>query len=566
MTAEELVHLVEAGETLDVEFKGEERKLLADARIVETVVCLANRVGVGPGLLLLGVEDDGRITGARPRHGKATDPHRLAALVANRTVPPVSADVELVALEGREVVVVAVPPADEPVGTADGRFLRRVIGSDGKPACAPMHFYGVHSLQATRGRHDASALVLDDAGWDDLDPLEFHRLRRTIEEAPAGRGDTALLDLGDRDLAMALGVASPRNGELRLRLAAVLLFGKERSLRRLAPTHEAAFQVRVGARVETNDFVRWPLLRIMEEFETRFRARNREEELLVGMVRIPVPDYPPASFREALANALVHRDYARMGAVHVQFHEDRLEISNPGGFPQGVRPDCVLRGPPRPRNPLLADVLKRAGMVERIGRGVDTIFEGQLRSGRPAPSYGRSDENGVTLVLPGGQANLVFVRWVVEEGQRNRPPSLDRLLILNELSRTRQLTTRDATRLTQRPLREARGILERMLEAGLIESSGSGRWRTFHLSAAAYRALGEPAGYVRRASSEIADRTRLVRRYLRQYGRITRSETVALCHLTPPQATRLLARLVKQGVIRRIGERRWAYYVLPDPD
>ena len=535
MTAEELVHLVEAGETLDVEFKGEERKLLADARIVETVVCLANRVGVGPGLLLLGVEDDGRITGARPRHGKATDPHRLAALVANRTVPPVSADVELVALEGREVVVVAVPPADEPVGTADGRFLRRVIGSDGKPACAPMHFYGVHSLQATRGRHDASALVLDDAGWDDLDPLEFHRLRRTIEEAPAGRGDTALLDLGDRDLAMALGVASPRNGELRLRLAA-------------------------------NDFVRWPLLRIMEEFETRFRARNREEELLVGMVRIPVPDYPPASFREALANALVHRDYARMGAVHVQFHEDRLEISNPGGFPQGVRPDCVLRGPPRPRNPLLADVLKRAGMVERIGRGVDTIFEGQLRSGRPAPSYGRSDENGVTLVLPGGQANLVFVRWVVEEGQRNRPPSLDRLLILNELSRTRQLTTRDATRLTQRPLREARGILERMLEAGLIESSGSGRWRTFHLSAAAYRALGEPAGYVRRASSEIADRTRLVRRYLRQYGRITRSETVALCHLTPPQATRLLARLVKQGVIRRIGERRWAYYVLPDPD
>lgn len=566
MTPEELAGLIEAGETLDVEFKGERRGSLPDSRVVETVVCLANRVAQSPALLLIGVEDDGAITGARARPGAATDPHRLRALIAHRTVPPLEVAVEVVRLEEVEILVVKVPPAREPVGTADGRFLRRVIGTDGRPVCLPMHFYGVHSMQASRGQHDASAHVLDEAAWDDLDPLEFHRFRRMIEEAPAGRGDKVLLDLDDRDLAMALGVATSRNGDLQLRLAAVLLFGKERSLHRLAPTHEAAFQALHGRAVETNDFVRWPLLRIMVEFEARLRARNREEELLVGMVRIPVPDYPPTGFREGLANALVHRDYARLGAVHVQLHEDRLEISNPGGFPQGVRADRVLRGPPRPRNPLLADVLKRAGIVERIGRGVNTIFEEQLRSGRPAPSYDQSDEDGVLLALPGGRANLDFVRWVIEEGQRRQPPSLDRLLILNELSRSRQLNTRSAARLTQRPLREARGVLERMLEAGLVESSGSGRWRIFHLSAAAYRALGDPAAYVRRSASEDADHARLIRRYLEQYGRIVRSEVVTLCHVTPPQASRLLGRLVKQGGIRRIGERRWAYYVLPDTD
>jgi Predicted transcriptional regulator containing an HTH domain and an uncharacterized domain shared with the mammalian protein Schlafen len=144
----------------------------------------------------------------------------------------------------------------------------------------------------------------------------------------------------------------------------------------------------------------------MEEFEQRFAARNREQEILVGMVRVAVPDYPPAAFREALANALIHRDYTRLGAVHVQRHDDRLEISNPGGFPDGVRLDNLLVTAPRPRNPLLADAFKRAGIVERTARGIDTIFYEQLRNGRPAPSYERSDSAGVVVIIPGrrGQA------------------------------------------------------------------------------------------------------------------------------------------------------------------
>lgn len=564
MTPDALARLIESGETLDVEFKGEEKRRLPDSSIVETVVCLANRVGSSPGRLLVGIEDDGRITGARPRHGEVTVPQRLAALVANRTVPPVAAEVKLVELDGCEIIVLTVAPAREPVGSSDGRFLRRVIGSDGKPACMPLHFYGVHSILGTRGQHDPSAQVLQGTSWKDLDPLEFHRFRRTVEEAPMHRGDNALLDLDDQALAMALGVAVPRNGEVDLRLAALLLFGKEQVIRDRIPTHEVAFQVLSGEGVALNRFVRWPLLRVMEEFEGLFRARNREEEILVGMYRIPVPDYPPTGFREGLANALVHRDYARTGAIHVQVADDRLAISSPGGLPEGVRLDNLLRVAPRPRNPLLADALKRAGVVERIGRGVDAIYRGQLRGGRPAPSYDGTDEAGVTLALPGGQANLDFVRWIMEEEQKNRPPTMDQLLILNEISRARQLTTNEVASLIQRSASDARGVLERMLDAGLVESSGSSRWRTFHLSAAAYRALGESAGYVRRASSETADHARLIQRYLEQYDRITRSEAVTLCHVTPPQATRLLGRLVKQGAIRRIGERRWTYYVLPD--
>ena len=104
MTPAELRQLIATGETLAVEFKGEERALLNDRDLVEAVVCLANRSDSEAGWLLVGVEDDGRITGARPRHGDQTDPYRLAAMIASRTRPSVSVRVFPVSIGDRTVV------------------------------------------------------------------------------------------------------------------------------------------------------------------------------------------------------------------------------------------------------------------------------------------------------------------------------------------------------------------------------------------------------------------------------------------------------------------------------
>lgn len=98
---------------------------------------------------------------------------------------------------------------------------------------------------------------------------------------------------------------------------------------RFVPAHEVAFQVLSGLDVEVNDFFYWPLLRVMEEIEARIRARNREKEMMVGMLRVGVPDYPERALREAVANALIHRDYLRLGAVHIQWYPHQIEISNP---------------------------------------------------------------------------------------------------------------------------------------------------------------------------------------------------------------------------------------------
>lgn len=559
MTPDELVRMIAAGETLAVEFKGEERTPLNDRDLVKAVVCLANRSGHEPGYLLIGVEDDGRITGARPRHGDTTDRNKLAALIANQTRPSVAVRVESVELDGRFVLVIEIPPQQHPIASADGVFLRRTTGGDGKPACMPMDAHDVQSLQAGRGLLDPSAQIIAEARWQDLDPLEFERFRRSVRER-RGRSDESLLDLPDLDLAKALGVVEA-NGSVRgVRLAALLLFGKEDALRRFVPAHEAAFQVLRGLDVEVNDFFRWPLLRIMEEIEARIRARNREQELMVGLLRVGVPDYPERALREAVANALIHRDYLRLGAVHFQWHPDRIEISNPGGFPEGVRLDNLLVTAPRPRNPLLADAFKRAGIVERTARGIDTIFYEQLRNGRPAPSYARSDATGVTLVIPGGEANLDFVRLIVTEGQSGRVLGLDELLILNALWQERSLTTGDAAHLLQKSEAQTRSTLHTLVEAGLVEERGQKKDRTWHLAAAVYRLLGDKAGYVRQRGFEPLQQEQMVLQYVEKHGRITRREVAELCRIGPYQATRLLSRLVDEGRLVRHGARKGAWY------
>ena len=417
----------------------------------------------------------------------------------------------------------------------------------------------IASLSADRRRLDPSAQVIVAARWQDLDALEFERFRRSIRER-RGRSDETLLDLPDLELAKALGVVEANGKVEGIRLAALLLFGKEEALRRLVPAHEVAFQVLRGLEVEVNDFFRWPLIRVMEEIEARIRARNREQELMIGMLRVGVPDYPERALREALANALIHRDYLRLGAVHFQWYDDRIEISNPGGFPEGVRLDNLLITPPRPRNPLLADAFKRAGIVERTARGIDTIFFEQLRNGRPAPSYARSDATSVIIVIPGGEANLDFVRLVVSESQQGRPLKLDELLILNTLWLERSLTTEQVARLIQKSETETRAILRQLVESGLVEERGQKKGRAWHLSAATYRALGEKAAYVHQRGFEPLQQEQMVLQYVEKHGRITRHEAAELCRIASYQARDLLARLVQRGELIMQGAKKGAFY------
>jgi len=540
--------ILAAGGTLGVELKSD----INDGELVEAVVCLANG---GGGLLLIGVDDDGGVCGARPRHGNATDPRRVEALVSNSTRPSIGVQATVATVQGKAVIVVEVPATSVPTATAGGRYLRRVIGGDGRPACVPFFVFETSGAGVFQ---DPSSVVVPGATWSDLDPLELERFRRLVDET--GRGDRVLLGLRDEDLCRAIG-GLDANGDIRgIRRVALLLFGRESALRRLLPTHEVAWQVVTGHEVLENEFLRWPLLRSFAYVLERFRVRNHAVEL-VDLFRTEIPDFSEDAVREAVANALVHRDFTRMGAVHVQWTDEGIRVDSPGGFPEGVRIDNLLVTPPKPRNLLLADAFKRAGIVERTGRGVDSMFHGQLRYGRPAPRYGLSNETSVTVVLPGGPADGEFVRLVVQESRAGRPLTVQSLLVLTELRSSRSLTVADVARLIQHDEATARGVIGGLVDAGLVEAKAEKGSRRIHMSAAVYRALGDRAVYVRTAGFEPVQHEQMVLRYVAEHGRITRGEAAELCRVSVSQAAYLLKKLCRRGALAGRGRGRNAHYV-----
>ncbi len=540
-------------ESITVEFKSD-RSRLPDRDLVAAVVCLANTEG---GDIYLGVEKDGAITGLHPEHQNLAS---LAALVANRTSPPVSVRVTALQEAGQTIARIEVPKFTRLVATGEGLLQRRRLQADGTPQCVPFHPHEFASRQSDLGTLDYAALPVTQAAETDLDPLERERLRQLVERYG---GDRLLLALSDEELDGALGFVRTEGMRRVPTVAGLLVLGRETALREHLPTHEVAFQVLEGTHVRVNDFYRAPLLRTFERIMEQFEARVQENEIQVGLFRVPIPTFDRRALREALINALTHRDYTRLGAVHIRWETEGLIISNPGGFVEGVNLRNLLVVEPKPRNPLLADAIKRIGLTERTGRGVDLIFEGLLRYGRPAPDYTRSDSTTVVVQLSSAQADIAFLQMVITEEERSgvRMP-LDALIVMTQLRRERRLDVQTVATALQKNESAARAVLERLVEAGLVEGRGATRARTYTLSAKVYQRLGQSADYVRQAGFDPIQQEQMVLQYVSTQGRITRSEAAGLCRLNSDQAKRLLSRMVQEGRLVQQGAGKASYYEL----
>ncbi len=544
-------------ESLHVEFKSDIKRL-PDTELVEALVCLANAEG---GELWLGVEDNGTATGLHAEHQSLIG---LPGLVAARTSPSLAVQVEAIDIAGVRVARIAVAKARTEVSTAGGVYLCRRLKHDGTPECAPMLPHDRVSRATTFGLIDVSAQPVAGAQLSDLDPLERERLRQCIQQYG---GDRVLLELDDEALDGALGLTTRQSDGSRVpTLTGLLLVGRETALRARVPTHEFAFQVLAREAVAFNEFRRFPLLKALDWLETNFRPYNPEHEVQIGLFRVPVPKVDLGAFREGVANALVHRDYHRLGAVHVRMDDEGLTISNPGSLVDGVTLDNLLTTEPRPRNPALADAMKRIGMVERSGRGVDKIYRGMLRFGRPEPDYRRTDSHNVVLRLATVEADEAFLKLVVaEESRQGRELPIDSLIALGALHELKRLSTEELARHIQRDAIQAKRTLEWLVEVGLAQAHGNARGRTYTLAPGVYQADGDKAAYTRQVGFSTLQHEQLVLNYVRQHGSIRRNEVVDLCRLTAPQARDLLKRLKVAGQLQQHGERRGAYYTLAKP-
>jgi len=382
---EELRKLVERGENEQVEFKKSTGQRTSAAK---TVCAMLNGLG---GFVLFGVTDKGHLIGQQFSAKTIED----IAAELRKIEPPAFLDIETVNLKkGHAVIVLPVPGGGGPY-TYDGRpYLRH-----GPTTVAmPREEYErrlVEHLHATRRWENEP--TAEGVSIKDLDEEEIHV---TLENSVRlGR----LEPTGHRDTESILrGLELIRDGHLLN--AAVALYGKSDRLKTLYPQMSIRL-ARFRGRDRLADFTD-----NRQYWDHAFALLRRAESFLMDhvpiagrvihgkMIREDQPWYPPRATREALANALCHRDYTIPGgAVAVAMYDDHLEITNPGTFHFGITPEKLMEPhESKPWNPIIANVFYRSGIIERWGSGTLNIIDWCAENGNPPPVW--SEQAGSVYV------------------------------------------------------------------------------------------------------------------------------------------------------------------------
>lgn len=542
-------------ETLTVEFKSDRGKGYSDEGLVDEIVGMTNTEG---GTLYLGIEDDGRVSGIVKQH---QDPIGLAALIANRTRPSLSVRTEILYSDDLPVMVISIPKSYSVIATASGKILKRRLKVDGGPEAIPMYPYEIYTRLSDLRKLDFSAQPIQDGTVEDLDPNQLIRLRETIQNQ---NGDQQLLALSDEELEQALRLTMRVGEVVYPTLTGLLLVGKESSLKRLIPTASAVFQVMQGTRVVMNESFTKPIMELVDLFSSYMKAWNPEKEFDYGMFRIPIPEFSKPAFREGLINAFAHRDYSMMGSVRIQVSDEGLTISNPGGFIEGITLENLLTAEPCGRNPLLSDALKRIGLAERTGRGIDRIFEGSITFGRPWPDYSESTSKQVTLFIPRAKADTEFIQMIMDEQKSmGHPLAIHTLLILSVLYSERKVSMHDLVERTHASLTRLKPLIETLIERGVVEEIGRASQRMLMLGQKVYRKTGKTKEYTRqRGIDQVRFPEMILKLAESQNGAITKTDVVELLRVSKPKAYALLQQLCEERKLVLTGRGRYAKYEL----
>ncbi len=542
-------------EDLITEFKSD-LKRYPDNDLIDEIVGMANTKG---GNLYLGVEDDGQITGVNKIHKDAIG---VTALVANNTVPSVSVRAEIIAEEEKDILRIEIPISRTVVSTRSGKMLKRRLKADGTPEVIPMFAYEIVTRLSELALLDFSAGPLAGASINDFDPNQRIRLRNIIQTKPGGEKN--LLTLTDDELDKALRFTTEVDGKVYPTVTGMLILGKENRIAELMPTVKASFQVLEGTKVRINMETPAPLLEVFEKFETYAEAWNPEREVEYGLFRVAVPEFDKAAFREGLINAFCHRDYTVLGTVRVLIDDEGMTISSPGGFIDGVTLENLLTVEPHGKNPALADALKRIGLAEKTGRGIDRIYEGSIIYGRPWPDYSETTSTNVRLFIQRAKADDTFTKFIADEQNRlGKPLSIYALMILSLLKNEKRLTIKRIAEMTHLAEGKLLGAIENLIEDGLVEGVGSGKSRSYILSVKVYKENNRSIQYVRQTGIDRVSYPEMIIKLAgAQDGFITKQDVAELLKITPDQAYSEIKKLVSKGKIYKYCGGKYTKYKL----
>jgi ATP-dependent DNA helicase RecG len=369
LSADELAAYLSDGPNNDVLFLGAKSSA---ATIAEGLAALANGHG---GVAILGVT----ARGARQANVDAPSLRDRVSEAAMLTDPPMILPTPQIAeLEGRSAVVVQVPPGLPHIYSLQGRYLTRTAGQT-RPLTTPE----LRRLLFERTDSGFESTAVNGATLADLDPQQIDRYRITIQAAPQEDLKQLLIARG----CLTFNPDDPR-GELVPTVVGMLLFGREpqRFLR-----SAEIICVRYAGEEMSDEFVRQDiggtLIEQIRQAEAFVVGNMRRGMRITGMVREESAEYPISVVREAIVNAVAHRDYSIRGeGIRLLMFNDRLTIYSPGRLPGHVTLDN-LRDERYSRNEAMVAILGDWGYIERLGYGIDRMLAAMQELGLPDPTF-----------------------------------------------------------------------------------------------------------------------------------------------------------------------------------
>ena len=530
---EQLEVWLKGTETQNIEFKAARSSFDSKDELPKYCAGIANS---GGGKLLLGIDDDRRIVGSEAFRNTL---HDLPQALYQQLTLNVSVE-ELLHSQGR--VVIFHIPARSP-GTAvrfKGRYFTR-RGSSLVEIDEPM-------LKEIfkENEPDFSQRIVEGLQFEDLDSNALLALRAKWADK-AQRPDYNQIDLPqvlrDLELVTAKGIT----------YAALILVGSAKALREFLPDAEIIFEWRHDRNQIHHDARstwREPYILISDEVAKEVELRNWRVPLNEGMFQRDLYAYDEKSIREAINNAVSHRDYSLRGrSVFIKLSTDEFFIESPGGFPIGVTRESIL-DQTAPRNRLLAETLNQIGLVERSGQGLNDIFKRNILLSKEVPDIWEVDKYWVCLKIPALIRDVEFVRFIEKVSNEN-----DISLMLPELMELEKIRSAEAL------VEEIEN--KRLVEYGFVEKVKRGKQSQFVLSHRYYVAADRAGKYTRLIGLSRAQKKQLIINHLTKNIRATTGEIASVfTELSPKDVSNLLQELRKDGEIIFLGVRRAGFWQL----
>lgn len=526
MNVQELEALLTAKEGAAAEFKEAKERYSFD-ELTDYCLALANE---GGGKVVLGVTDK------RPRKVVGTrafpqPEHTLRGLLDR--IPLRIDFTELDHPSGR-VLIFEIP--SRPIGIPlerGGKYLMRLGDS-----LVPMSPEKLREIFAESGK-DFSAGICDGLRLEDLDPPAINDFRQRWTTKSSHNYDK----LSASDLLKAADAVTDTG----VTYAGLIMFGTQEAVRRFLPQAEIIFEYRSSEAAGPASFRKdynQGFFAAHQDIWERINLRNDAQHYQDGLFVLDIATFDERTVREAVLNAVAHRDYQMAGSIFIRQYQRSLLVENPGGLPLGVTPDNIIDRQ-APRNRLIMDILLKCGLVEKSGQGVDLMFERSIQQGKSIPNFVGTDRYHVKLTLYGQVQDERFLRFLERVGKEKQVTFGTRDLLALDLVHREQ------------PVPEAlQARLHHLVEQGIVERFGRGKG-TRHILSRRFYAMTERKGeYTRKRGLDRATNKELLLKHIKENateGSRLRDLLQVLPGLTRPQVQSLLREMQKEGSTHCIG-------------